>query len=474
MVLVEPFLHNGAVAEAIVIGLSDVLACKDASPPLSVGLFGDGGTARSSVLRQVERRVEALAAAAAAAEAEGRRTAYCPEIVQIRFDAQSYLDADPGAKLVAAVADGLAGEADERDGLQQVADQRRDAVAALADVRARDIVADLGGNEELTALRREAADKLGLSEVNVRELRDLSTDMSRLGGQASAVGRLLMKDGHRRRMLMGTGFVMAVLVVLGWGLTSGEGRPWGLGVVALEGALVTAAVGFAIWVRPVLDTASEGLDALSKAVATADAVESAFSEESARQEVVLSEHLKALEERASALRQQAEGGSERLASLLGEGDRRVVVYVADLDRCPPDRVAKVLEAVHVLLAFPLFVVVGAHDVDVAVDVPVSLAGVAVEGGDVAIDADPPSLHLTEAEAACMAGFAEGIAAPRAANRFVHAYRLLRASLTAEELEGYLDGKEYESVLSMLAGRPGEAAPELVERWKPRLERFTVR
>ena len=36
---------------------------------------------------------------------------------------------------------------------------------------------------------------------------------------------------------------------------------------------------------------------------------------------------------------------------------RIVLYVDDLDRCPPRRVVEVLEAVHLLLAFPLFVVV---------------------------------------------------------------------------------------------------------------------
>jgi hypothetical protein len=36
---------------------------------------------------------------------------------------------------------------------------------------------------------------------------------------------------------------------------------------------------------------------------------------------------------------------------------RIVLYIDDLDRCPPERVVEVLQAVHLLLAFPLFVVV---------------------------------------------------------------------------------------------------------------------
>ena len=40
---------------------------------------------------------------------------------------------------------------------------------------------------------------------------------------------------------------------------------------------------------------------------------------------------------------------------------RIVLYIDDLDRCPPERVVDVLQAVHLLLAFPIFVVVVAVD-----------------------------------------------------------------------------------------------------------------
>jgi hypothetical protein len=40
---------------------------------------------------------------------------------------------------------------------------------------------------------------------------------------------------------------------------------------------------------------------------------------------------------------------------------RIILYVDDLDRCPPKVVVKVLEAVHLMLSYPLFVVVVAVD-----------------------------------------------------------------------------------------------------------------
>jgi hypothetical protein len=41
---------------------------------------------------------------------------------------------------------------------------------------------------------------------------------------------------------------------------------------------------------------------------------------------------------------------------------RIVLYIDDLDRCPPQQVVEVLQAVNMLLAFPLFVVLVAVDV----------------------------------------------------------------------------------------------------------------
>jgi len=60
---------------------------------------------------------------------------------------------------------------------------------------------------------------------------------------------------------------------------------------------------------------------------------------------------------------------ERLSNLLSEQGNeesefpeqkafsRIILYIYDLDRCPPEKVVKVLQAIHLLLAFRLFVVV---------------------------------------------------------------------------------------------------------------------
>jgi hypothetical protein len=55
---------------------------------------------------------------------------------------------------------------------------------------------------------------------------------------------------------------------------------------------------------------------------------------------------------------------EKLEELLGDwradGEKavdRIILYIDDLDRCPPECVVNVLQAVHLLLATILFIVV---------------------------------------------------------------------------------------------------------------------
>jgi hypothetical protein len=52
---------------------------------------------------------------------------------------------------------------------------------------------------------------------------------------------------------------------------------------------------------------------------------------------------------------------EQLQKVFPRGPARVVVYIDDLDRCPPDRVVQVLEAVQLLVKTPLFIAVLAID-----------------------------------------------------------------------------------------------------------------
>jgi hypothetical protein len=60
---------------------------------------------------------------------------------------------------------------------------------------------------------------------------------------------------------------------------------------------------------------------------------------------------------------------------------RVVLYIDDLDRCPPSKVVEVLEAVHLLLAFRMFVVVVAVDTRWLSSALIQQLSALREGGD---------------------------------------------------------------------------------------------
>ncbi|MCC6676680.1 MAG: hypothetical protein IT436_06005 [Phycisphaerales bacterium] len=53
----------------------------------------------------------------------------------------------------------------------------------------------------------------------------------------------------------------------------------------------------------------------------------------------------------------AESRAQPVDELARQPIDRIVLYIDDLDRCPPDKVVAVLEAIHLILAFKLFVVV---------------------------------------------------------------------------------------------------------------------
>jgi hypothetical protein len=67
-------------------------------------------------------------------------------------------------------------------------------------------------------------------------------------------------------------------------------------------------------------------------------------------------HLKPADKEKLALMQKATSAPEL------QHFKRIVLFIDDLDRCPPSKVVEVLQAVHLLLGFPLFIVFVAADV----------------------------------------------------------------------------------------------------------------
>lgn len=90
--------------------LASVLAAREVEPPLSLGLFGEWGTGKSFFMKKLEARIKTLADDAKKAEEQQIESAYCSSVLQITFNAWSYIDSDLWASLTSEIFENLASE----------------------------------------------------------------------------------------------------------------------------------------------------------------------------------------------------------------------------------------------------------------------------------------------------------------------------------------------------------------------------
>ena len=198
---------------------------------------------------------------------------------------------------------------------------------------------------------------------------------------------------------------------------------------------------------------------------------------------------------------------------------RIVLYVDDLDRCPPDQVVRALEAIHLLLALDLFVVVVAVDsrwllrslvvhynellnttgetgeayrestphnyLEKIFQVTYALAPMQEAGFSsyvehltapgklpaaptpAGVSLEPRPLIITDDEQEFITGLLLLIPTPRMAKRLVNVYRLIKARVTPGDLAAFEEtaSGRFRPVLLLLAilfGRPRQAE-ELLRR-----------
>jgi hypothetical protein len=358
--------------------LADVVASRLVRPPLSIGLFGNWGSGKSFFMRQMRARVRELADAAAdeerAAGARGREvSSYCSSIRQITFNAWHYVEANLWASLATHIFDGLAA-----GGAEDVLRRRADDLAELRQ-------AEQSLLTQLSAVRQErrpvrldltgedfewVAQELGVPEATTTEVRRFATELGGAGVEARRVLALLRRS--RFAIVMG-----AVAIVLAVALAVLVRSPvW---------PVVAGAVTLLVGTLPVVSRVREAMARIRRAADSADAALdqriAALDDETARLERAVAELATGHDATAFA-KSRYESGEyrghlgivsvlrrdlETFAAILDKeretegGLERVVLYVDDLDRCPPPVVIKVLEAVHLLVALPVFVVVVAVD-----------------------------------------------------------------------------------------------------------------
>ncbi|MDA0179089.1 P-loop NTPase fold protein [Solirubrobacter phytolaccae] len=342
--------------------LADVIAAKSTVPPLSIGLFADWGSGKSFLIRKVQERVRVLSK-------QGTAT-HCSHVRNVEFNAWHFADANLWASLATHILDALAKP--EPGGDEQTA------AAQLARLEER-LAAESATGKRLErahqkAVAADARRKLAVWAWGLATGRDGAKTLANL---KDAGGRVRLAAGA----LILVAAVLAILVAV-FGLDK---------LVAAIPALVAGAGFFAAADKRLASLLTRAgpetpIEEVASGKAKAEAEAAKEREANLRQEYEDLAHGRALAryaaQRGAAGDYRAQLGLisrihddfERMTELLlAHGDEddeddaelpridRVVLYIDDLDRCSPKRVVEVLEAVHLILALRLFVVVIAVD-----------------------------------------------------------------------------------------------------------------
>jgi hypothetical protein len=392
-------LDRAGEAQAV----AELVTARTASPPLAVGLFGDWGEGKSHFLELVRQKVEGLSGSPGA----------CRYVRQVRFNAWHYAEAGLWASLVAELFAQLATPPGQEPGAAQrelsrltaelvarrrvrerlaAARERRDALRGIVQGTAADWK-DL--EQERTALEAKRKDGLGLpGEVAFLELQGTLKGLRTAGRPARVLLRLFAPALEWFTLAL----VFMAAVAFGLHLLAPHARHWLLAVPLLAGA------------PPVLVSIRRFLQQRAAWKAALPAVRDMVDKVRAREQSDLDvadaevaalerelQNLTAAGQLAGLIGERAAAGDyrsqlgvmtqiredfERMAAILasGAGEHRtnteqsgddaddglpkidrIIIYIDDLDRCPPARVMEMLEAVHLLLAVDLFVVVVAID-----------------------------------------------------------------------------------------------------------------
>lgn len=430
--------------------LAQLIAAKGTAMPLSIGLFGAWGSGKSHFMELIQERITAL---------KSSGPAFHELIIQIRFNAWHYLDANLWASLVSEIFDqlfralgggpesskeqlvalkeklrqnsALAAEANEalalaRDECLKAQDALREAQAATASAEKTvlsealsDLASLLGEDPKLKDMVDNVAEEVGMPALK-RSFEDVEQryqDVLTLRGRSYAVISSLGANwrGFLTLGVIGLAAVSPIFIgaIVSW---SYDGVKPLLDATSKLFAQVTTALlaisGFLVWFCKRANGLFDHIESAHRRIQQARAArartpdviaaqdeleKSKAAEESAKKHVAAAEArereissaiaelapgrqlVRFLKDRTSGddyskhlglvsiVRKDFKELSDLLAPEEGAIDPslprvdRIVLFIDDLDRCRSDRVIEVLEAVHLLLAFPLFAVVVSVD-----------------------------------------------------------------------------------------------------------------
>lgn len=433
---------------ADVVAMARLICHGDADTPISIGIFGGWGSGKSTFMARLQQQVRKLSGPDAARPEPGEPRFVSP-VVQIRFNAWQFADANLWASLTAEFFDQLRAGGFEGKGqriharlIQDVnqhvrglsADAAKNRAALLeADEKLRDAKAkhdaalQAKNNAVAQALVSELADayrdnrggliRAGLLPPGAAELEAfvaLAEEANSQGGQFKLIWRVLKAHWTVVTVVLG---VTALGVALLWNQGVARLIPVAAGLISTGWAVLRTT-------KPILDQLSplaarlRGADTkalkvvLEKEIALRKAEDevAALRESSERADRALARYIdpqarsnpprvlrylleddpetkaferqiglmgrarrlfesldEIVEDRRAKLRKQAGAAAQSEPAADGETmsedvPERIILYIDDLDRCTHEQVYKVLQAVHLLLAFRLFVVIVAVDV----------------------------------------------------------------------------------------------------------------
>lgn len=398
--------------------LVSVILARDTPLPLAIALFGGWGSGKSFFMALMQERMDELSRLAAAGRPEA--APYCRSVRAVRFNAWHYVDTNLWASLAATLFDQLAqadrpGETVEKLSeldaatakLEKVAKKRAFAETEVEAARAAVPTTTESAASAIDAVRndddlRSKLERAKFAPTDDPRADDLVAALGALHGfaaSARATWKLARAElSHRRRAATVVTLLVLVAVAAGaWVVTNwgAAGRVASMCVV-LIGALTPAIDG----ARRTLKLASEARRAREQRVREKERRLTELERNEARRQREVDRvqsELDALRNKGDRMREfvrsraaspdyrsrlglvsQLRHDFEQLTELLPAPDaagaqevvaaaaavarelpevERIVLYIDDLDRCPQPKVVEVLQAVHLLLAFKLFVVV---------------------------------------------------------------------------------------------------------------------
>jgi hypothetical protein len=390
--------------------LAEMITAQSARPPLAIGLFGDWGEGKTHFLRRIANHVDALASIAGN-DPEDRLT--YSAVRQVWFNAWHYAETDLWASLVAELFSQMtAGPGDPGDeerrqsrlaadlaARRQLPEQLR---AARDRQRAlRQALEKQAGRQWTLPLRLDPQQQVQLAGLVGNQPEQFYQTMreaaSGIGGTARLTWQVCAAAVRSRWFWLGLLLIAATitLVVAAPGVLS-RALSAVVGVAAILGAGIATVRNSVSQLKsdaqPVIERVQRYADNRRRRLETALEIANTRVDalQAELQDLTPAGQLTALVERRGTrdspyraqlgLMTQIREDFEQMARLLtaaadrpsaepdvdAVGDElpridRIVVYIDDLDRCPPDRVVQVLEAVQLLLAVPLFVVIVAVD-----------------------------------------------------------------------------------------------------------------